>query len=69
VTGDWRVLLAASRRPVSAGQAVWDGHWLRWLAIARRSGRTLNQAVPVAYTRTEAQYGPRPTQPAEENQT
>lgn len=32
----------------------WDGDWHRWLDIARRSGRSLNAAIPIAYTRTEA---------------
>jgi hypothetical protein len=35
MSGGWRTLLEQARRPVSAGQAVWDGHWARWLAIAR----------------------------------
>lgn len=57
---DWRVDLAAARRPLVPEQVEWDGHWRRWLDIARRSGRGHKAAIEVAYTRTEAQYGSRP---------
>lgn len=57
---DWRTDLAAARRPLTAEQTKWDGHWRRWLDIARRSGRGYLAAIEVAWTRTEAQYGSRP---------
>lgn len=65
---DWLADLAAARRPLTPEQVVWDGHWQRWLGIARRSGRRFKEAIAVAWTRTEAQYGQRPDTP-EENQT
>lgn len=71
MTDDWRVNLEAARLPPTREQQVWDGHWRRWHGIAVRSGRTSNDAIAIAWTRTTDQYGPRPggTQPAEENQT
>jgi hypothetical protein len=62
VSGDWRTDLRVARlaRDPTPEQAAWDGHWRRWLDIARRSGRGYKAAVQVAYTRTEAQYGSRP---------
>lgn len=58
--GDLQVLRESARHPLTPEQLVWDGHWCRWLAIARRSGRGYKSAIEVAYTRTEAQYGSRP---------
>lgn len=61
MTVDWRDQLAAARQPPTPEQAAWDRDFDRWLNVARRSGRTPNAAIPIAYTRTEAQYGPRPS--------
>lgn len=62
-SGDWRADLRVARlaRDPTLEQLVWDGHWQRWLAIALRSGRRFKEAIAVAWTRTEAQYGQRPT--------
>lgn len=65
---DWRDELAAARRAPTPAQATWDSHWRRWLDIALRSGRTPNDAIPIAWTRTEAQYGKRPKMQPEETQ-
>jgi hypothetical protein len=62
----WKRQLEAAREPLTPEQARWDSEWQRWLVIARRT-RSLNQAIPIAWTRTKSQYGLRPGTP-EENQ-
>ena len=57
---DWHVELAAARQPATPEQQAWDLHFDRWRRLALRQGRTPNQAIPIAYRRTEDQYGPRP---------
>lgn len=41
-------------------QSDWDEQWCRWWRRAVEQGRTPNQAVPIAWTRTREQYGERP---------
>ncbi len=60
MTVDWRVALAEARRPLTPEQSAWDGEWRRWWQTARRTGRGHKQAIAIAYTRTEDQYGKRP---------
>jgi hypothetical protein len=43
--------------------AAWDAEWCRWHALAVSQGKTPNQAVPIAYLRTEDRRGPRPASP------
>jgi len=58
---DWRNHLAAARAPTTPAQDTWDVDFARWLTVARRAGRTTNDAIAVAYLRTQDQHGPRPT--------
>jgi hypothetical protein len=60
VTEDWRSALAAARVPPTPEQSVWDSHWRRWWLRAIANGKNPNEAVAIAYTRTEDQYGKRP---------
>jgi hypothetical protein len=64
----WKHQLEAARLPPTPEQQAWDGHWCRWLGIAVRSGRSPNDAIKIAWTRTKSQYGLRPGTP-EESQT
>lgn len=56
----WREHLAAARQPTTLAQDMFDRDWLRWRGIALRSGRSQLAAIEIAYTRTQAQHGPRP---------
>lgn len=52
--------LDTARQPPTPAQAVWDEAWTANYDTARQRGRTPNQAVQIADTRTEAQKGQRP---------
>jgi hypothetical protein len=58
---DWRARLEVARQPSTPQQSAWDAHFDRMLGITSRSEPNPNRATSAAYTRTEAQYGQRPT--------
>lgn len=60
MTVDWRVELAAARRPSTPAQDAWDATWFPLYAAARRR-MSPNRAAVRATDLTEARHGPRPS--------
>lgn len=61
MTAPWRAALEDARRPATPVQLAWDSHWRRWWERAIQQGRAPNAACGIAWTRTEDQYGNRPS--------